>query len=55
MEFENESSRSVGDFAELLAKVRLGDESAARVLVRRYERSVLRCVRSRLGKNMRGA
>jgi RNA polymerase sigma factor (sigma-70 family) len=55
MEFENESSRSVGDFAELLAKVRLGDESAARVLVRRYERSVLRFVRSRLGKNMRGA
>ena len=55
MEIEYESSQSDGDFAELLALVRQGDESAASRLVQRYERAVLRSVRSRLGKNMRGA
>lgn len=55
MEIEHESSQSDGDFAELLARVRLGDEAAAGQLVQRYERAVLRSVRSRLGKNMRGA
>lgn len=55
MEIEYESSQSDGDFAELLAQVRQGDESAASRLVQRYERAVLRSVRSRLGKNMRGA
>ncbi len=41
------------DFAELLARVRAGDEQAAAQLVHRYERAVLRCVRSRLGHSMR--
>lgn len=34
-------------------RVRAGDESAACELVQRYERTVLRSVRSRLGKSMR--
>jgi RNA polymerase sigma-70 factor (ECF subfamily) len=55
MEIEYESSQSDDDFAELLALVRQGDESAASRLVERYERAVLRSVRRRLGKNMRGA
>ncbi len=55
MEIEYESSPSDIDFAELLAQVRRGDESAANRLVQRYERAVLRSVRSRLGKSMRGA
>ncbi len=55
MEIESESSQFDGDFAELLAQVRQGDESAAGRLVQRYERAVLRSVRSRLGKNMRSA
>ena len=42
-------------FLDLLARVRGGDESAAAELVQRYERAVLRSVRSRLGKNMRSA
>ncbi len=41
------------NFAELLAKVRMGDELAATQLVQQYERAVLRCVRSRLGHSMR--
>lgn len=55
MEIEHELSQSDDDFAELLALVRQGDESAAAQLVERYQRAVLRSVRSRLGKNMRGA
>ena len=43
------------EFLALLARVRAGDESAAAELVRRYERTVLRSVRSRLGKSMRRA
>ena len=43
------------DFLDLLARVRGGDDSAAAELVRRYERAVLRSVRSRLGKSMRSA
>ncbi len=43
------------EFLALLARVRQSDESAASELVRRYERAVLRSVRSRLGRNMRGA
>jgi RNA polymerase sigma factor (sigma-70 family) len=43
------------DFVRLLARVRLGDESAADELVRRYEKAVLRCVRSRLSRTLRGA
>ena len=43
------------DFLELLARVRGGDDSAAAELVQRYERAVLRSVRSRLGKSMRSA
>jgi len=42
-------------FLELLARVRGGDNSAAAELVQRYERIVLRSVRSRLGKSMRSA
>jgi RNA polymerase sigma factor (sigma-70 family) len=42
-------------FLELLARVRGGDDSAAAELVQRYERIVLRSVRSRLGKSMRSA
>jgi RNA polymerase sigma factor (sigma-70 family) len=55
MESEYELPQSDDDFAELLAQVRQGDESAAAQLVQRYERAVLRSVRSRLGKNLRGA
>lgn len=43
------------DFLDLLARVRGGDDLAAAELVRRYERAVLRSVRSRLSKNLRGA
>ncbi len=43
------------EFLELLARVRSGDESAAAELVGRYERVVLRSVRSRLSPSMRGA
>ena len=42
-------------FLELLARVRGGDDFAAAELVQRYERIVLRSVRSRLGKSMRSA
>ena len=42
-------------FLELLARVRGGDDAAAAELVQRYERAVLRSVRSRLGKSMRSA
>jgi RNA polymerase sigma factor (sigma-70 family) len=42
-------------FLDLLARVRGGDDSAAAELVQRYERIVLRSVRSRLGKDMRSA
>ena len=42
-------------FLELLARVRGGDNSAAAELVQRYERIVLRSVRSRLGRSMRSA
>ena len=41
------------EFLALLTRVRQGDELAASELVHRYERTVLRSVRSRLGKNMR--
>jgi RNA polymerase sigma factor (sigma-70 family) len=43
------------DFLDLVARVRGGDDSAAAALVQRYERAVLRSVRSRLGKSMRSA
>src|SRR5262245_47620046 len=43
------------DFADLLARVRGGDDAATAELVRRYERTVLRSVRSRLSQAMRGA
>lgn len=43
------------DFVALLARVRGGDDAAAGELVVRYERAVLRAVRSRLGQNMRRA
>src|SRR5262245_44508831 len=43
------------DFADLLARVRGGDDAATAELVRRYERAVLRSVRSRLSQSMRGA
>src|SRR5262245_8185429 len=43
------------EFLKLVAKVRGGDESAAAELVGRYERAVLRSVRSRLSQSMRGA
>jgi RNA polymerase sigma factor (sigma-70 family) len=43
------------EFVKLLARVRLGDDSAADELIRRYERAVLRCVRSRLSRTLRGA
>src|SRR6476659_3669855 len=43
------------DFLDLLARVRGGDDVAAAELVRRYERAVLRSVRSRLSQSMRGA
>jgi RNA polymerase sigma factor (sigma-70 family) len=50
-----DESDSGSDFEELIARVRTGDESAVSQLVHRYERAVLRTVRSRLGKSMRGA
>jgi len=43
------------DFAGLLARVRGGDDDAVAKLVQRYERAVLRSVRSRLSRSMRGA
>jgi RNA polymerase sigma factor (sigma-70 family) len=43
------------DFEALLLRVRRGDETAVGELIRRYERAVLRSVRSRLGSNMRRA
>lgn len=43
------------DFAVLLARVRGGDDVATAELVQRYERAVLRSVRSRLSQSMRGA
>jgi RNA polymerase sigma factor (sigma-70 family) len=43
------------DFAALLARVRGGDDAATAELVQRYERAVLRSVRSRLSRSMRGA
>src|SRR5512145_318104 len=43
------------EFVKLLARVRGGDESAAGELVQRYERAVLRAVRSRLSHHMRRA
>jgi len=43
------------DFVNLLARVRGGDDVAAAELVARYERAVLRSVRSRLSPSMRGA
>jgi RNA polymerase sigma factor (sigma-70 family) len=43
------------EFVQLLARVRNGDEAAVSELVGRYERVVLRAVRSRLGQSMRGA
>jgi RNA polymerase sigma factor (sigma-70 family) len=43
------------EFPKLLVRVRAGDESAASELVQRYERAVLRAVRSRLGQQMRRA
>jgi RNA polymerase sigma factor (sigma-70 family) len=42
------------DFLGLLARVRGGDDAAAAELVARYERAVLRSVRSRLSQSMRG-
>ncbi len=49
----NESSNDNERFAELLSRVRQGEEQAARELVERYERAVLRGVRARLGGQMR--
>jgi RNA polymerase sigma-70 factor (ECF subfamily) len=43
------------DFLALVRRVREGDTTAASELVGRYERAVLRAVRSRLGQNMRRA
>src|SRR6186997_2479428 len=43
------------EFRLLLARVRDGDDAAAAELVGRYERAVLRSVRSRLSQSMRGA
>lgn len=43
------------EFRLLLARVRGGDQAAAAELVGRYERAVLRCVRSRLSQSLRGA
>lgn len=53
METEDESAQPDDDFADLLTRVRLGDEIASAELVQRYERAVLRSVRARLGKDMR--
>jgi RNA polymerase sigma factor (sigma-70 family) len=49
------ASQPDSDFLNLLARVRGGDDLAAAELVRRYERAVLRSVRSRLSRTMRGA
>src|SRR5262245_42516856 len=43
------------DFVKLVKRIRQGDESAVSELVGRYERAVLRCVRSRLGTSIRSA
>jgi RNA polymerase sigma factor (sigma-70 family) len=52
---DTESASSAPDeFAKLLARVRGGDEAATAELVQRYERAVLRSVRSRLSQSMRG-
>jgi RNA polymerase sigma factor (sigma-70 family) len=48
-------SQPDSDFLTLLARVRGGDDAAAAELVARYERVVLRSVRSRLSQSMRGA
>jgi len=55
MASESSPSQPDGDFAALLDLVRQGDESAASELVQRYERAVLRCVRGRLGRDLRRA
>jgi RNA polymerase sigma-70 factor (ECF subfamily) len=55
MSTETNSAPPNDEFLALLVRVRQNDESAARELVHRYERAVLRSVRSRLGKSMRGA
>jgi RNA polymerase sigma-70 factor (ECF subfamily) len=52
---ESSSSQPDDAFLNLLARVRGGDDAAAGELVGRYEKAVLRSVRSRLGKSMRGA
>ncbi len=54
MDTTDESPHEDCDFESLLARVRHGDETAAVTLVRRYERAVLRSVRGRMGKSMRG-
>ena len=43
-----------GEFEVLLSRVHAGDQLAAEQLVNRYQPAVLRAVRSRLGKPMRG-
>jgi RNA polymerase sigma factor (sigma-70 family) len=53
MEPATEHSQSDEEFGALLAKVRSGDEAATTQLVERYQREVLRTVRSRLGRSMR--
>ncbi|MEQ1828867.1 MAG: ECF-type sigma factor [Pirellula sp.] len=53
MDIEHVTSQSDDDFADLLERVRQGDEPAASELVQRYERTVLRSVRIRLGSQMR--
>lgn len=52
---ESDSLPPDDEFPKLLVRVRAGDESAASELVERYERAVLRAVRSRLGQQMRRA
>ncbi len=52
---ESISPQPDDNFVKLLTRVRGGDESAAGQLVERYERAVLRAVRSRLGQSMRRA
>jgi len=53
METHSDVPQSEDDFANIIAQVRQGDERAVAELVRRYEHTVLRSVRSRLGKSMR--
>src|SRR5262245_62300573 len=53
METHSDAPQSEDDFANIIAQVRQGDERAVAELVRRYEHTVLRSVRSRLGKSMR--